>query len=157
MDTTKLRTDLGEMLRAARQARADATAAADALEDDTLAQGPVVVGGVQNEEMKQTLDGLRGDLESAIATIRRALAMLAQLEGVAMRYTAASVPHPVVAPVVVETARAEQDRAFRDSTTIRTLEAERAQLQSGLSAAEGEVARLASVAASRVEVPGPMP
>lgn len=98
MHTTKLLKELRDTLKAVRVARTETMEALDALEDATHEAGPVRINGTRNEEMKQTLDGMRNDLETAIAALRRALATADQLEEVAHRYTDAGIAHPVVAP-----------------------------------------------------------
>lgn len=98
MDIAKGRADLVALLRAARQELADATTDQSALEDAVLESGPLVIGDGPNEEMKQTLGGVRRDLENAITAIRSALAGYQQLESVAQRYDAAGVIHPIKSP-----------------------------------------------------------
>lgn len=98
MHTTALRTELQGLLKSARAVRTDAMAALDALEDETHAHGPVMLNGSRNEELKQSMDGMRNDLETAIAALRRALQTADQIEDVAQRYTAEGIPHPVKAP-----------------------------------------------------------
>lgn len=98
MDTRKAHADLLAAVKAVRKVRADATGALDTMEDAVHETGPVVLGGIRNEELQQPLGAFRAQIESALQSLRAGLSIIEQLERVAHKYEEDGIAHPLTVP-----------------------------------------------------------